>query len=55
MLFLFPKKVRKLVCVDFRDLNKAYSKDYFPILHIDKLVDSTAGHSMLSFLDGFFG
>ena len=55
MLFLFPKKVRKLVCVDFRDLNKAYSKDDFPILHIDKLVDSTAGNSMLSFLDGFFG
>ena len=55
MLFLFPKKTRKLVCVDFRDLNKAYSKDDFPILHIDMLVDSTADHSMLSFLDGFSG
>ena len=44
-------KVR--VCVDFCDLNKASPKDDFPLPHIDKLVDSTAGHSMLSFMDGF--
>ena len=44
-------KVR--VCVDFRDLNKASPKDDFPIPHIDMLVDSTTGHSMLSFMDGF--
>ena len=41
------------VCVDFRDLNKASLKDDFPIPHIDMLVDSTAGHSMLSFMGGF--
>ncbi|RVW78449.1 Transposon Ty3-I Gag-Pol polyprotein [Vitis vinifera] len=46
-------KVR--VCVDFRDLNKASHKDDFPFPHIDLLVDSTTGHSMLSFMDGFFG
>ncbi|RVW45430.1 Transposon Ty3-I Gag-Pol polyprotein [Vitis vinifera] len=46
-------KVR--VCVDFRDLNKASPKDDFPLPHIDMLVDSTAGHSMLSFMDGFSG
>ena len=45
-------KVR--VCVDFRHLNKANPKDDFPLLHIDLLVDSTAGHSMLPFMDEFF-
>ncbi|KAF5934654.1 hypothetical protein HYC85_030825 [Camellia sinensis] len=43
------------VCVDFRDLNKASPKDDFSLLHIDKLVDFTAGHALLSFMDGFFG
>ena len=43
------------VCVDFRDLNKANPKDDFSLSHIDMLVDSTAGHSMLSFMDRFFG
>ncbi|KAJ9691124.1 hypothetical protein PVL29_013344 [Vitis rotundifolia] len=51
-----PKKDGKVrVCVDFQDLNKASPKDDFPLPHIDMLVDSTAGHSMLSFMDGFSG
>nr|CAN84115.1 hypothetical protein VITISV_023367 [Vitis vinifera] len=51
-----PKKDGKVrVCVDFRDLNKASPKDDFPLPHIDMLVDSTARHSMLSFMDGFSG
>ena len=51
-----PKKDGKVrVCVDFRDLNKASPKDNFPLPHIDMLVDSTAGHPMLSFMDGFSG
>ena len=50
-----PKKDRKVkVCVDFRDHNKVSLKDDFPLSHIDKLVNSTVGHSMLSFMDGFF-
>ena len=50
-----PKKDDKVrVCVDFRDLNKASPKDDFPLPYIDMLVDTTAGHSMLSFMDGFF-
>ena len=53
---LVPKKDGKVrVCVDFRDLNKASPKDDFPLPHIDMLVDSTAGHPMLSFMDGFSG
>ncbi|WJZ81616.1 hypothetical protein VitviT2T_001450 [Vitis vinifera] len=51
-----PKKDGKVrVCVDFRDLNKASPKDDFPLPHIGMLVESTTGHSMLSFMDGFSG
>ncbi|XP_074277941.1 uncharacterized protein LOC141601547 [Silene latifolia] len=50
---LVPKKDGKVrVCVDFRDLNKASPKDDFPLPHIDMLVDNTANHALLSFMDG---
>ena len=39
--------------VDFTDLNKAYPKDSYPLPRIDQLVDSTAGHRLLSFMDAF--
>ncbi|KAI3762457.1 hypothetical protein L1987_52887 [Smallanthus sonchifolius] len=39
------------VCVDFTDLNKACPKDPFPLPHIDKIVDATASHEMLTFMD----
>ncbi|KAK1404814.1 hypothetical protein POM88_004419 [Heracleum sosnowskyi] len=38
-------------CVDFTDLNKACPKDSFPLPMIDQLVDATAGHALLSFMD----
>ena len=41
--------------MDFRNLNKACPKDEFPLLNIDLLVDSTAGSSMFSFMDGYSG
>ena len=41
--------------VDFTDLNKACLKDNYPLQRIDLLVDSTAGHQLLSFMDAFFG
>ena len=51
-----PKKDGKLrMCVDFRDLNKACPKDDFPFPHIDVLVDSMEGSSLMSFMDGFSG
>ena len=37
------------------DLNKAYPKDPFPMPRIDRLVDATAGHPRMSFLDAFQG
>jgi hypothetical protein len=39
--------------VDFRNLNKACPKDEFPLPNMDLLIDSAAGHAMLSFMDGF--
>ena len=41
------------MCVDFTDLNKACPKDSYPLLRIDQLVNSTAGHQLLSFMDAF--
>ncbi|KAL5541776.1 hypothetical protein UlMin_009486 [Ulmus minor] len=43
------------VCVDFTDLNRACPKDSFPLPRIDQLVDATAGHELLSFMDAYFG
>ncbi|XP_075645261.1 uncharacterized protein LOC142616264 [Castanea sativa] len=43
------------MCVDFTDLNNAYPKDSFPLPRIDQLVDSTAGHELLTFMDAFSG
>ena len=39
------------MCVDFTDLNKAYPKDSFPLPRINQLVDSTARHNLLTFMD----
>ena len=42
-----------LMYVDFTDLNKACSKDNFPLPRINQVVDSTAGHKLLTFMDVF--
>ncbi|XP_071926041.1 uncharacterized protein [Coffea arabica] len=43
------------MCVEFTDLNKACSKDCYPLPRIDQLVDSTAGYEVFCFLDAFKG
>ena len=43
------------MCVDFTDLNRACSKDSYPLSRIDNLVDSTVRHELLSFMDVFSG
>ena len=43
------------MCVDFMNLNKACPKDSFPLPRIDQLVDSTARHKLLTFMDAFSG
>ena len=49
-----PKKNRKWrVCVDYTNLNHACPKDIFPLPRIDQIVDTIAGHKLLSFLEAY--
>ena len=43
------------MCVNYTDLNKHCPKDPFGLPRIDQVVDSTAGCSILSFLDCYSG
>ena len=43
------------LCIDFTDINKACPKDSFPLPRIDLIVDATAGHELLGFMDAFSG
>ena len=43
------------LCIEFTDINKACPKDSFLLPRIDLIVDVTAGHKLLSFMDAFFG
>ena len=43
-LVVVPKKNGKWwICVDYRQLNKAMLKDYFPLPFIDQVLDTLAG------------
>ena len=55
IVFIKKKNGQIRCCVDFRNLNKACSKDEFPLPNKDMLIDSAAGHAMFSFMDGFSG
>ena len=39
--------------MDFIDVNRACSKDNFPLPRIDLILDAMAGHELLSFMDAF--
>ena len=41
------------LCIDFTDINRACPKDSFPLPRIDLIVDATADHELLSFMDAF--
>lgn len=42
------------MCVNYRDLNKGSPEDDFLLLDIAVIVDKTAGHTLFSFMYGFF-
>jgi hypothetical protein len=43
------------MCIDFTDLNKCCPKDDFPLVGIDKIIDSATGYEMMALLDCFSG
>ena len=43
------------LCINFTDVNRACLKDSFPLPRIDLIVDATADHELLSFMDAFSG
>jgi hypothetical protein len=49
---LQKKDGRWRVCMDFRDLNRATSKDEYPMPIAETLINAAASHKILSFMDG---
>ena len=49
---VYKKNGKLRVCIDFRNLNKATPMDGYPMPVADLLVDATAGHQIISFMDG---
>ena len=43
------------LCIDFTDINRACPKDSFPLPRFDLIIDATAGHELLNFMDAFSG
>jgi hypothetical protein len=55
-IILIDKKQGTIhVCIDYRDINKAYPKDNFTTPFIDQIVDDCAGSEIFSLMDGFSG
>nr|GEV84749.1 putative reverse transcriptase domain, zinc finger, CCHC-type, retrotransposon Gag domain protein [Tanacetum cinerariifolium] len=42
------------VCIDYRKLNNATSKDHFPLPFIDQIVEKLSGQKFYCFLNGYF-
>nr|GEZ37092.1 reverse transcriptase domain-containing protein [Tanacetum cinerariifolium] len=43
------------VCIDYRKLNEATSKDHFPLPFMDQMLERLVGNEFYCFLDGFSG
>jgi hypothetical protein len=43
------------LCVDFRNLNKFFKKDNYPLPKMEQLLQRISGATVMSFLDGFSG
>ena len=44
-----------IMCIDYRKLNPATKKDYFPLSFIDEMLERLAKRSFFCFLDGYLG
>jgi hypothetical protein len=55
-LVVARKKNGKIrICIDFRNLNIAYTKDHYPLPKMKTLLQRVIGSGMISMLDGFSG
>jgi len=55
-LVIVHRKIGKWwIYLDYKKLNKATSKDHFPLLFINQVFDTLAEKKYFSFLDGFSG
>ncbi|KAM1166549.1 hypothetical protein ACFX2G_026265 [Malus domestica] len=52
---LLLQKVLWKMCVNYTDLNKGCQNDSFPLPLINRLINSTAGCELLSFMDAYSG
>jgi hypothetical protein len=54
---MVKKKDTKIyrMCINLTALNKHCPKDYFPLLRINQIIDSTTGCEQLLFLDAYLG
>ncbi|GKE53188.1 reverse transcriptase domain-containing protein, partial [Tanacetum coccineum] len=43
------------VCIDYRKLNEATTKDHFPLPFMDQMLERLTGNKYFCFLDGFSG
>jgi ribonuclease HI len=55
-LVVARKKNGKIrICIDFRNLNRACTKDHYPLPKMETLLQRVTGSGMISMLDGFSG
>jgi hypothetical protein len=43
------------LCVDFRNVNRAFEKDNYPVPPMEQILQCVSGSETLSLLDGFLG
>ena len=54
---LIPQRtiVGYMMCIDYRKLNKATTKDHYPLPFIDQMLERLGKNTHLCFLDGYSG
>jgi hypothetical protein len=54
LVSVMKKQGMILVCIYYRDINKACPKDNYPTPFVDQIVDDCVGSEIFSLMDGFF-